>query len=80
MKKFDKRSHAEHIQLIEHESRIAPNMADVRWFVTWHPDRQTDAFYLEHAELVESVGFPRHRRYLAGAIERRARREAKQNG
>lgn len=74
------RSHAERLQFIEHESRIAPNMADIRWLVTWHPDRQTDAFYLEHADLVNSIGFRRHRRYLEGAIQRRARREAKRNG
>ena len=55
-------------------------MDDIRWLVTWHPDRQTDAFYLEHADLVNRIGFRRHRRYLKGAIERRARREAKHNG
>ena len=55
-------------------------MDDIRWLVTWHPDRHTDAFYLEHADLVNRIGFRRHRRYLDGAIKRRAQREAKHNG
>ena len=54
--------------------------SDVKWLVTWHPDRQTDAFYLKHADIVESIGFSSHRSYLAGAIKRQAIREAKQNG